>query len=100
MGRPPGLPKTGGRKAGTSNKKTDELRVILEKDGISIPEKILSLLPKLSAQKQVDTLISLMPYIYPKRKPFEPAGHNELIEPQKLQVVFAKPDGSEEPAFK
>lgn len=69
MSRPIGTTKTGGRKKGTPNRRTSELTSALEELGLDIPSKIHELLSELPPAKQVDTLLSLMPYIYPRRKP-------------------------------
>lgn len=63
--------KTGGRKKGTPNKKTQLLAEILEVNDFSIPEKIIELLPSLAPKKQADVLLDLMSYMYPKRKAVE-----------------------------
>ena len=72
MPRQKGTTKTGGRKKGSLNKKTLELSQILKKANINVPEKIIELLPTLDTEKQVEVLLKLMPYLYPKRKPKEP----------------------------
>jgi len=68
MARPEGLPKTGGRKLGTSNRKTLFLKETLESLGHELPTRIIALLPQLSPDRQMDVYLELMQYIYPKRK--------------------------------
>ena len=77
MSRPAGLPKTGGRKKGIPNKKTQELEVILEKLGANIPSQIVEALPHLRLEKRVDTLMGLMTFLYRKRKAIEKSAENE-----------------------
>ncbi len=71
MARPPGLPKSGGRKKGTPNKKTQDLEDRLKTLGIDVPSQIGALLPQLHTEKQVDILMGLMAFLYPKRKAVE-----------------------------
>jgi hypothetical protein len=69
-----GSPKTGGRTPGTPNKKTIALKSITEALGLDVPKRIAELLPQLDPAKQVDVLLNLMSYIYPKRKAVEHSG--------------------------
>lgn len=71
MPRPAGLPKTGGRKKGTPNKKTLALQDALTAAGLDVPIQITELLPQLEPTKRVDVLLELMAYLYPKRKAIE-----------------------------
>lgn len=63
--------KYGGRTKGTPNKKTKELQEFFESVDFHVPSKIMELLPGLSEERQVDALLRLMGYIYPKRKALE-----------------------------
>jgi len=72
MPRPKGLIKTGGRKKGTPNRATQNLVEALDTLNFDIPSKIYELLPKLSSEKQVDVLLKLMEFVYPKVKAIEP----------------------------
>lgn len=74
MARSIGIPKTGGRQVGTPNKRTRVLEETLERLGSDVPERILDLLPQLTPDRQVDVLLGLMPYLYPKRRMVEVAG--------------------------
>jgi len=75
MARPAGLSKTGGRKAGTMNKKTLDLKERIEEILKSdLPHAILSNLNKLAPLERVRIYMELMPYIYPKRKAVEISG--------------------------
>ncbi len=71
MARPLGTPKTGGRKKGTPNKQTLWLQDQLESQSIDVASKIFEIFPMLAPEKQVDVLLNLLPYLYPKRKPIE-----------------------------
>lgn len=71
MGRSSGLPKTGGRKLGTPNKKTAFLTEALEALKCDVPASIVEILPALPPEKRVDVLLQLMGYLYPKRKAVE-----------------------------
>lgn len=76
MARPTGLAKTGGRKAGTPNKRSIDLQERIEEllNGDDLAGAIFSRIKKLSNERQVEFLISLMPYVYPKRKAIEVTG--------------------------
>lgn len=63
--------KSGGRKKGTPNKKTIELKEFFDSADVCLPEMVLDLIPKLNDSKKVDTLLRLMEFIYPKRKAVE-----------------------------
>jgi hypothetical protein len=76
-----GKQKTGGRMAGTPNKRTTQLIETLDGLNIDLPTKILELLPTLLPEKQVDVLLHLMPYVYPKRKAVELDVHDKSERP-------------------
>jgi hypothetical protein len=63
--------KYGGRKKGTPNKASKELREDLEKLGLDVPKAIVELLPYLDYAEKAQTLLGLLPYIYPKLKAIE-----------------------------
>ena len=80
MSRPTGLKKTGGRKVGTPNLRSRELQDRIEEllGGDDLPGAILSKVKKLSAEKQVELLMGLMPYVYSKRKAIELESKNQF----------------------
>lgn len=63
--------KTGGRKKGSPNKNTTELKFFFDSIDLCLPEKIMELLPALDDSKKVETLLKLMEYVYPKKKAIE-----------------------------
>ena len=69
-GRPVGLPKTGGRKKGTPNRATLELRERLAALGCEPAEELVKIAQdsKTSVETKVQIFSTLMPYLYPKRK--------------------------------
>jgi hypothetical protein len=67
----PGHKKVGGRKKGSPNKKTEFLFSELETKKFDVIGNLIDLIPQLSLEKRADTLIQLLPYLYPKRKPSE-----------------------------
>ncbi|MBU6375015.1 MAG: hypothetical protein KGQ59_03390 [Bdellovibrionales bacterium] len=75
MGRPHGFPKTGGRKRGTPNRRSDDFSESLFAAGIHPIEELGRILSsdKLSDSERASILLSLLPYIYPKRKAVEVA---------------------------
>jgi hypothetical protein len=64
-------PKLSGRQKGSPNRRTVLLCEALDQLGQDLPSKIFELLPKLSANKQVDVYLELMQYVFPKRKAVE-----------------------------
>jgi hypothetical protein len=66
-----GKSKTGGRTKGTPNKRSSELKQALEDNGIDPVSVITDVLPELTPKEKLNAMLSLMPYIYPKRKPIE-----------------------------
>jgi len=75
MGKPKGLPKTGGRQLGTLNRKTTSLLEQCEAKGVNVFEALLEYVYtpgepglRLSAIKE------LMKYIHPQRKAIEHSG--------------------------
>ena len=89
--KPIGLPKTGGRKAGTPNKKSVWLREELENAGINWGEQLKEALSSLD-YKKAEILISLLPYLNPKMKEVDIAVSNEESipeseEPSLLEII-------------
>lgn len=66
-----GHAKLGGRNKGTPNKRTLMLSTMLEELGLDVPQCIAMLLPQLSPDRQMDVLLELMQYLFPKRKAVE-----------------------------
>ena len=80
MGRPAGLPKTGGRGKGTPNRKTVLLREALDAKGISPVNRLCDLLVELTPKDQTSVLLELLPYLYPRRKPTDEDDPNRSQE--------------------
>jgi hypothetical protein len=81
MGRfKPGDPKpvNSGRRPGSVNKKSLLVKDILESHGINLIEQILVRLPELPREVQVDTLLKLAPYCYPKLAQIEVSGNIDV----------------------
>lgn len=90
MPRPTGQSKTGGRTKGTPNRRSKQLEEILHSVKLNVPERIVELLPKLAPKEEVQVLLQLMPYLYPRRKALEGSvslGHtSEPHEPPTLSL--------------
>jgi len=71
MARPTGLPKTGGRKLGTPNKRSLRLNEIFNSLEFYIPSELVKLLPDLEVKDRAQVLLKLLEYVYPKRRPIE-----------------------------
>lgn len=78
MARQEGLPKTGGRKKGTPNKKTLGLEEALELHDLDIIATLAETLPQLAPSERAGVLISMMGYLYPKRKAVELSADNTV----------------------
>ena len=61
-----GRPKTGGRKPGTANRTTAQLRELLTATLEAKLDELPELLEALEPAKQVEALIRLLPYIMPR----------------------------------
>ena len=74
MSRPSGLPKTGGRKKGTPNKRTlalmDQLE-LLAFNPVDELAKIVRTQEPLDAKVRADICLELISYLFPKRKAIE-----------------------------
>ncbi len=75
-----------GRKKGTPNKKTKVLSHLLNEEELSIPGRLLEILPQLTVEKQADVLLGLMPYIYPKKKAIEISPLESDKYPEKITI--------------
>lgn len=73
MAAPLGHPRYGGRKAGTSNKKTQALRENIEKRlGGTIEDSMLDIYEQSESKGiKLSILRDLMQYVYPRLKPLE-----------------------------
>jgi hypothetical protein len=69
MPRPQGLPKTGGRKKGTPNRRTGILAEELHCMGFHPAAELARLIPKLEPEAQARTLVALLGFLYPKKCP-------------------------------
>lgn len=67
LGKPTGSPKTGGRKAGTPNKRSIWLREELDKADINWGIELKKALDTLD-YKKAEILVSLLPFLNPKLK--------------------------------
>ena len=85
MARAEGTPKTGGRKKGTPNKDSTNLQAALKGHGLDVVGRLTELLSVISPDRQVDVLLNLMPYLYPKRKSIE---MTETLEAKDTKMVI------------
>jgi hypothetical protein len=92
MTRPKGLPKSGGRKKGTPNKSTVKLSEIMLSSQFCMVKELIDLLPSLSKEKQADTLLKLMEFVYPKRKTTEESHRYVDEDQEEFSGVIILPD--------
>jgi hypothetical protein len=84
-----GLKKTGGRRAGTPNRRSVMLHELLQSLDCDVPKRLVALLPELSPERQADVLLELMQYLYPKRKAIELTGAGgEAIAIEETRQIF------------
>ena len=77
-GRPKGLPKTGGRKAGTSNKITKSIRAQIEQQLEPFVANIGNMLLKITdPADRFDALAKLLPYVAPKLQNIDITSENK-----------------------
>ena len=69
-----GKPKTGGRKTGTSNKMTTELRDKLQSIIEMTVDELPELLEQMAPEERVKALTALLPYVVPKLSNVEVSG--------------------------
>jgi len=95
IGRPKGLPKTGGRQKGTKNRQLD-LHEALERLQFDPINEMVKGFPTFGPEDKVkvDLLIRLTEFLYPRRKPADPPP-----EPVANSVSILKPTQTEPPAF-
>lgn len=67
MPRPKGMPKTGGRQAGTPNRRTGILVEELYSLGFHPAVELVRLIPKLEPEAQARVLLSIMGFLYSKK---------------------------------
>ncbi len=68
--------KHGGRKAGTPNVITSEMRSILKQLIANELERLPATLESMEPEKRIDVILKLIPYVLPKVEPV-PMGHSE-----------------------
>jgi hypothetical protein len=90
MPRPKGLPKTGGRKQGSLNRRTLALQEALLDDACSVPGHISKLLSDddIPPMVKMDFIIRLMPYLYPQQKAVDPEGYITIDQALELQSAL------------
>jgi hypothetical protein len=86
IGRPPGLPKTGGRKKGTPNRATLTLREILLASGCDPGAGIAKIAedPENPVTVRLQAYALLMPYYHPKLKPIDDASLQGAVGPHAI----------------
>lgn len=88
-------PINSGRKRGTPNKKSQILTEALRYHGIDIPQQLSETLPQLTPDKRADVLLSLMQFIYPKKKAVE-YSFQEQDSPNEIKIqVVSSPKNSQ-----
>ena len=70
MSRPKGLPKTGGRKAGTPNKASTDIKQWVAKILADNREEFVLRLAKLEDRDYIKTITGLLSYVVPKMSPY------------------------------
>jgi hypothetical protein len=88
MPRPKGIPKTGGRRKGTANKKSLFLKKALDEANFSVVTELISLLPNLRGDKRADILFKMLEYLYPKRRAIDLETNIESSNEPKISITI------------
>ena len=88
-GKPKGLPKSGGRRVGSKNKKTRLLEMKVTDSGLTPLDYMLTVLRSEDAEPaaRMDAAKAAAPYVHPRlsaienRAPTDPAGPVSVVEP-------------------
>ena len=82
-----GKPKTGGRKKGTTNKSTNELRSVLSRFVSAKYEELDEIFEQLAPKEKIDAISKISEFVLPKleRVPIEPQKTEEK-QPQIIQI--------------
>lgn len=99
VGRKPGSPKTGGRKKGTKNKKSQDVQNMLDEIGCN-PIEGMAIIAQRALENGDDVLAGnmykeLAQYVAPKRKAVEHSGSidgdHKHDHDHKFEIVFVDP---------
>ena len=91
MGRKKGMPKTGGRIAGTPNKVTEDMKIFILDVLEENREKFKDDLTKLSPKDRVDVYVRLMQFVVPKQI----ATDEDKGFPSVIKIRYIGMDGKE-----
>ena len=85
-GRPPGSPKTGGRKKGTPNRATIALREKLAALGCDPAEELVKIAQgsKTPVETKVHIYSTLMPYVYPRKLTDDSTEERVMVSAQEI----------------
>ena len=84
--------KTGGRVKGTPNQRSLLFEEELRRLEFDLPSRILDLLPELSPDKQMDAMLRLMEFVFPKRRLSDDTPPAKIVPAQiqnNLALIFA-----------
>ena len=92
MGRPKGTPKTGGRKAGTPNKTTTDMKIWVANILDGGRDDFARRLANLSDMDYIRTYTGLLGYVMPKLSPSNP---DDILRKEKemmAEIMLSMPD--------
>ncbi len=81
MGRPKGIPKTGGRQTGTPNKVKLNVADILAASNYNSVEALLKVMPNLAPHQVAQVNLALLPYQFGKPKESEGTNEDQGVNP-------------------
>lgn len=90
MGKPKGLPKTGGRKAGTPNKSSLSPEELYTSYGFDVVGEFLNSVKDLKPSEKTTALLKFMEFVFPKKKSLESTievTDQELDSPRDLRKL-------------
>ena len=93
MSRPKGLPKTGGRKAGTPNKASTNIKQWVAKILADNREEFVLRLAKLEDRDYIKTITGLLSYVVPKMSPYSIEEEKKKEQAMLQNLLSVSPEG-------
>lgn len=92
MPAPKGHKRYGGRRAGTPNRKTQDLLAICEEEGLDVFRAMIHLAKNADPAIRMAMLKELAQYLFPKRKAVEISGELDMKLVERIKEIEALPE--------
>lgn len=93
MSRPKGTPKTGGRKKGTPNKASTDIRTWVAKILDANREEFVLRLARLEDRDYIKTITGLLAYVVPKMSPYSIEDEKKKEQAMLQNLLSTSPEG-------